>query len=94
MAIDEGEGVTITGVFTDDQGDAQDPTTPVTVVVRNRGGDQEEIQATRQSEGTFSVEYASTEPGTHYYTFYSSDDPPAIDQGTFIVKKVVAKKDN
>lgn len=92
MTIDVGEGTKITGTFKDTDGTIVDPTTPVTIVVKDQADNLTEITATKDDTGVFSGDYTPSVAGIHYYTFYSNDNPPAIDQGNFLVKSVIAKK--
>lgn len=88
MAFDVGETIILRASATNDAGTATDPSTPVTVKVRDKDGNVTDATATKISTGVYEYEFSIVTSGRHYYTFYTADD--AIEQGTFIAQVDIA----
>lgn len=92
MAIDVGEGTTIKALFYNEEGNLANPVEPVTIVVKNTNNETTESTATRESLGTYIINYTPLRAGVHNYTVYTGETPPGIQQDTFTAKAVIAEK--
>lgn len=83
----EGNIVKLTASFTDEDGDAADPTTVVLKIRKPDGTLEEDITPTNDAVGSYSYTYTPATVGKYYYRFEGTGAIVAADDGDFRVSK-------